>query len=865
MMYFCCNERRRQAILQTTINGIDYLEVLDKDSPDESLRQRTLFVHFFQPLPADDFTEKVKIEGGVRVTPIKILWAFQVNSIPSELLTMAEQEFFNTLDEPDKILVVRTDVRGDFSNYRLSLDITTLEPFDPKLAAIDFSFKVECLSEFDCRQEQICPPVAKVEPEIDYLAKDYASFRQLMLDRMAVLMPQWREINPADLGIALVELLAYVGDRLSYQQDAIATEAYLNTARSRISVRRHARLVDYFMHDGCNARVWVQVQVDESLPAETKVVLKSSWEADGKEYKTQFLTQSTDAVIVNPTQLERLLVTTKPEVFEPLHEMDLYSAHNELLFYTWGDQDCCLPKGATAASLLNHYPNLNVGDVLIFIEKINPKTGQLEDADRTRRHAVRLTKVILTEDKLGGQFLEPPSNDPVPVTEIEWATADALSFPFCISGSTDADEYLEDVSVALGNIVLADHGRTIFGENLGQVPEPQLFKIPAFTGESHHCKNIPPEPIPPRFRPQLQERPLTQAATVTKRVIVDGKTKPQRLPFDPEAPAATVFNWQMKNVIPAIVLRDSNNQTWQPQKDLLNSNRFATEFVAEIEADGRTILRFGNNQQGLRPTAGTHFSANYRIGNGVRGNIGAETLTHIVTNETQIIRVSNPLPAKGGKEPETIEQVRQFAPSAFRTQERAVTPEDYAEVAQRHPEVQQAAATFRWTGSWRTVFVTVDRFGGLPVDAAFEQEMRRHLERYRMAGYDLEIDAPQFVSLEIEMTVCVEPDYFRSDVKAALLQVFSNKILADGKRGLFHPDNFSFGQSVYLSPLYAAAQATEGVCSVEITIFQRQGKPNTSALETGKLEIERLEIASLDNDPNFPENGIFKLTMLGGK
>ena len=48
-----------------------------------------------------------------------------------------------------------------------------------------------------------------------------------MLDRMAVLAPDWSERNPADLGVALVELLAYVGDSLSYQQDAVATEAYL--------------------------------------------------------------------------------------------------------------------------------------------------------------------------------------------------------------------------------------------------------------------------------------------------------------------------------------------------------------------------------------------------------------------------------------------------------------------------------------------------------------------------------------------------------------------------------------------------------------------------------------------------------------
>jgi hypothetical protein len=47
-----------------------------------------------------------------------------------------------------------------------------------------------------------------------------------------------------DLTIALLELLAWAGDKLSYEQDAVANEAYLNTARPRISMRRHRRLAD---------------------------------------------------------------------------------------------------------------------------------------------------------------------------------------------------------------------------------------------------------------------------------------------------------------------------------------------------------------------------------------------------------------------------------------------------------------------------------------------------------------------------------------------------------------------------------------------------------------------------------------------
>jgi len=64
-----------------------------------------------------------------------------------------------------------------------------------QLSRIDFSFKVDCPSEFDCKQDLICPPENFEEPEINYLAKDYSSFRRLMLDRLSVIMPDWKEKN----------------------------------------------------------------------------------------------------------------------------------------------------------------------------------------------------------------------------------------------------------------------------------------------------------------------------------------------------------------------------------------------------------------------------------------------------------------------------------------------------------------------------------------------------------------------------------------------------------------------------------------------------------------------------------------------
>ncbi|WP_225913770.1 putative baseplate assembly protein [Leptolyngbya ohadii] len=316
---------------------------------------------------------------------------------------------------------------------------------------------------------------------------------------------------------------------------------------------------------------------------------------------------------------------------------------------------------------------------------------------------------------------------------------------------------------------------------------------------------------------------------------------------------------------------------WQVQRDLLNSDRFARDFVVETEEDGRAFLRFGDDALGKRPRPNTRLITRYRIGNGSSGNVGAEAIATLLVPDNalpaahtaptvsgRIKSLRNPLPAQGGTEPESIDRVRLDAPQAFRQQQRAVTEKDYAAVAERYPGVQRALATRRWTGSWYTLFITVDRVGGLPIDDEFRQGLRRFLEGFRLAGHDIEIEAPRYISLEIAMTVQVAPDYFRSAVKKVLLDTLGSGLLPSGQLAFFHPDRFSFGQSVYLSPVVAAAMQTAGVRNVNVTRFQRQGEADDRSLETGQISCDRLEILRLDNRPDTPENGRLILNLTGG-
>jgi len=859
MIYTCCDENRRAAVDEhPTLNGIDWLEVLDLDAPPGSPRQQTLMVRLLKPVPGGLTPANVRIDGGERIRRVGVDWVGMADAPPPEA-TAAEAALFTALDEADHVLLVRTDSSGDFSTYRLNLvqdlaDDAPLPDFDPRLSAIDFSFKVECPSDFDCAPVGDCPEEPGPDPDLNYLARDYESIRRLVMDRLSKAIPDWQgHRSPADIVHTLGELIAYVGDQQHYQLDAITTEAYIRTARRRTSLRRHALLVDYAMHEGCNARAWLHVAVEGGpFPLPQGI---------------RFLTRvpGVPPVITPASQDERTARRARPVVFEPMHETTLRADHNDFDFYTWGDERCCLPKGTTRATLEGHWPELAAGDVLVFREVMGPLTGEPADADPTHRHAVRLTDVRALD---GPEPLTDPLND-TQITEIRWHTEDALPFPLCISSETDEEhgaELIEGVSIALGNIVLVDHGETIAGEEIGTVPVPRL-EYPA--AKRDPCNREAPTPIPPRFRPLLSEGPVTHQGTVLRSFLDGGLRQTERLPFDPGASATAAMTWRVGDALPEVRLESelgTSTEQWAPRRDLLNSRPADTHFVLETEDDGSARIRFGDDTHGMRPDAGAAFAATYRVGNGVAGNVGADSIAHAITTEGRISAVGNPLPATGGRAPESSAEVRRRAPQAFRTQERAVTPEDYAEVTERLPAVQQAAAGLRWTGSWHTVFVTVDREDGAPVaEDDFDDTVTGHLEQFRMAGHDVRVNDPVHVSLEIDLLVCVNRPYFAADVRAGLLDALGSGLWRNGRRGLFHPDNFTFGQTVYLSPLYAAAREVAGVDSVQVTRFHRQGQEDTEPLEDGYMKLGRLEIARLDNDPNFPEHGVLRLDLRGGK
>ena len=303
------------------------------------------------------------------------------------------------------VLVVEADPSGippNRSHYYVELIDPTLDP-GGRIAL--FSLSGAAVVEFtDWVPKQVDEVTA---PAISYMARDYESFRRTMLDHLALSVPSWSETHAADVGVTLVELLAYAADYLAYQQDAVATEAYLDTCLHRVSAARHAALLDYRASEGCNARTWIAAEVT------TPVTLVRS---------TRLATDvGSPGVLVD----DEAAVNAGALFFETLDVASFDPRHNAIPIQAPGRGTFTVPAGATSLDLTGDYPDLAAGMAVVLEQLGEPAPGAL--APRTGAHVVRLVQPP--------RSLSSPEGEDV-VTRIEWGAEDALPFPLTVAEVT---------------------------------------------------------------------------------------------------------------------------------------------------------------------------------------------------------------------------------------------------------------------------------------------------------------------------------------------------------------------------------------------------------------------------------------------
>jgi hypothetical protein len=323
--------------------------------------------------------------------------------------------------------------------------------------------------------------------------------------------------------------------------------------------------------------------------------------------------------------------------------------------------------------------------------------------------------------------------------------------------------------------------------------------------------------------------PLTvvEGRTVDGDVIGRSDGSPSQLLLLAQAPA-------IPGSITVSVVEPGGSTRWREVTSMVDATGADRVFTVQRDAAGRARLLFGDGINGRIPPAGTlgapaEVTATYRVGGGPVGNLSPGTT--LTSNLPAIREAVAPAGGRGGAPAESLDHASDFAPRLFRSQHRAVTAQDYVDLALATPGVGKAVAVA--TG-WNGVELYVAPSGSVSDPGELlRRDVLAAFESTRMLTTSITVNGPQPVDVYIRADVRAEPYVLADDVRRAV---------EDAVGALLAFEVVDFGQPLYLSRVYDAAQSLPQVTSLTVTQFSRDPSGGVDAdgvIELGPFEVAR--------------------------
>jgi predicted phage baseplate assembly protein len=314
---------------------------------------------------------------------------------------------------------------------------------------------------------------------------------------------------------------------------------------------------------------------------------------------------------------------------------------------------------------------------------------------------------------------------------------------------------------------------------------------------------------------------------------------------------------------------------WTRVTDFSNSDPFDRHYSLD-ESSGE--ICFGPDvrqpdgsihQYGRVPEAGRRIRCSqYRYGGGVNGNVPAERIQVMRSAVPYIDRVSNFNRAEGGRDLENLDEVKLRSRRELRAQQRAVTAEDYENLARAST---REVARVKCTGASRAGMggrgiqpgaidllvvpaafdaVRQGELSALCLPAALQTNIRAYLDQYRLLATILNIREPSYIGVRARVEIVIneysQPEVVRSRVNERLQKYLSPLDLRepgelpDEWMGS-HWEGWPFGRNLVVSELYSLVQQVPGVKHVlDIHISSRSLIPSKTnpASDSGSPEDE---------------------------
>jgi uncharacterized phage protein gp47/JayE len=387
-----------------------------------------------------------------------------------------------------------------------------------------------------------------------------------------------------------------------------------------------------------------------------------------------------------------------------------------------------------------------------------------------------------------------------------------------------ANRYVRASCFLLGNICEVTQGETIKDEILGN-------------GDASAFQSFP-----------LKKKPLTYQPST-----------------DPEGLAA------VKSVLTVTV----NGVAWTEQPNLAASAPHDQDFTTALDDSDQTTVIFGDGFNGARTPKGVNnIHARYRKGLGASGNLPSDSIQQLIDSLPNLQKVTNPGPSSGGADPESLDKIRAQAPASLQTFSRAVSTADYSALARSFPGVAKASAA--WIVQDPVTLqaiphpylqLTLATLNQVPMAGTIlASNLRRFLDNHRDPNVPLRLQDSSPVYIEVVVQVEIDSRFPHQATLNSVLSALNPGINPDGSAGYFAFESLQFGQSIYLSAVYAAVQSIAGVKDATITSLRRvgPGAAEDPAIAPHDIVICPTEIVTIANDPQNPAKGRLFVTGQGG-
>lgn len=814
-----------QQALPAAVTGIDFVKIVDPDVQD------TLHVYFI--IEPDDLGSPLLTVPLALPEPLDPnielrIWA------PSGGRKVFEPTINSAIWKPGLngriVLEIVVAEPGDHSLYRLHIADSRI---DYHFNNVEFSFKQGCPSTLDCKLEPVdesCP-VDENDIPLDHTARDFSSIRRDLLDYAAQKFPDWTHHSDADIGVMMIELMAALGDEMSYVQDRFVREGKLGELSQRRSLRQLVRLLDYEIHDGLSPRTYLDLGVAPSAGGGAIEAGTPAWAHRLGESPIRF-------------EVGEGLADVHSQDGDPV-EFWVHENWQDLAAHEPDGAKPKLARGATEMFLVGHVPLL--AEIPVGAAATGPayweETARMlvlyenpGDGSAPKRHIVRAKVVEHTTD---------PLNANAEITRIEWDEAYALPCPMVTA----------DLTVS-ANIVPATAGETFeeFVSVRGDGTYPDTVEREGPLDATANTRS-------PVFRCSPTQSETLGLGWLGELHRANPEIEIQEVDIGDEGEWNLDKRWEWRRTLLDSVRDDQHftieDGTWRRIRGFRTPD--GGELVhRDWAANAGYTVRFGDGEFGQVPADATTFRIRYRSGPGSTANVNADTIVLLVdplddnppAPPALLESVSNPFAVTSGADREDMQRVKFLAPEAFKHDlPRAVRPDDYARLAESLTWVQKANASFRWTGSWLTVLVAADPLASYSLSARQRDELEELLDCVRQVGRDVIVLEPDFVDLDLSIGVSAKPGYYAGHVEAAVVEALT------GAGGLFDSANFTFGAPLRRTRLEAAIQAVEGVSAVRSVEIRVRDLTGWEQFTNAVFAVGAGQIVRVANDRRRPERG----------